>query len=183
MCCARSSPGSTELPPSSPHSPVNPKPFTPLEQVLSNFLSAVSALYRSVPYHNYNHVCHVLHTTWMVRGVDVGGQSWRHGRMRHGRMRSLEAEILLRRCSGSSSSTGRFFSLPWFGAASPLPPSWFYPALPALTLPSLPPLLPSPLPPPPDPADPRCPAHPRQGRPPGAAAGCTLPRPGPRRTQ
>lgn len=39
------------------------------KQILSNFLSAVSALYRSVPYHNYNHVIHVLHTTWMVSGL------------------------------------------------------------------------------------------------------------------
>ncbi|GAX82496.1 hypothetical protein CEUSTIGMA_g9923.t1 [Chlamydomonas eustigma] len=39
--------------------------------VFGNFLSAVSALYRSVPYHNFNHVCHVLHTTWMILQTDT----------------------------------------------------------------------------------------------------------------
>ena len=36
------------------------------KQTLSNFISAVSSLYRAVPYHNQNHITHVLHSVWMV---------------------------------------------------------------------------------------------------------------------
>jgi hypothetical protein len=39
------------------------------KQTLSNFLSAVSSLYRSVPYHNQNHITHVLHSVWMVSTI------------------------------------------------------------------------------------------------------------------
>lgn len=36
------------------------------EQKLTNLLAAVSSHYRSIPYHNFNHITHVVHATWMI---------------------------------------------------------------------------------------------------------------------
>ena len=38
-------------------------------QVLLSFLEAVASHYHAVPYHNFNHVVHVLHATWLVSGA------------------------------------------------------------------------------------------------------------------
>ncbi len=42
------------------------KAFNLSIKVLQSFLTAVASHYHSVPYHNFNHVCHVLHGPWMV---------------------------------------------------------------------------------------------------------------------
>ncbi|KAG2484698.1 hypothetical protein HYH03_016527 [Edaphochlamys debaryana] len=35
-------------------------------KVLRNFLTAVASHYHDIPYHNFNHVCHVLHATYLI---------------------------------------------------------------------------------------------------------------------
>ncbi|KXZ43213.1 hypothetical protein GPECTOR_97g751 [Gonium pectorale] len=35
-------------------------------KVLRNFLTAVASHYHAIPYHNFNHVCHVLHATFLI---------------------------------------------------------------------------------------------------------------------
>ncbi len=57
-----------------PASPPRPPAFRPSSQALRNFLTAVASHYHTVPYHNFNHVCHVLHATMLV-----GGPSWHEG--------------------------------------------------------------------------------------------------------
>ena len=53
-----------------------PPPALP-PQALRNFLTAVASHYHAIPYHNFNHVCHVLHATFLVgrrlRGGGRGG--------------------------------------------------------------------------------------------------------------
>jgi len=43
-------------------------------RVLQNFITVVASHYHSIPYHNFNHVCHVLHGVWMmlVRSAAAG---------------------------------------------------------------------------------------------------------------
>lgn len=57
-----------------PASPPRPPALRPSPQVLRNFLTAVASHYHTVPYHNFNHVCHVLHATMLV-----GGAPWHVG--------------------------------------------------------------------------------------------------------
>lgn len=35
-------------------------------RTLRNFLGAVASHYHAIPYHNFNHVAHVLHAVWLV---------------------------------------------------------------------------------------------------------------------
>ncbi|KAG2427309.1 hypothetical protein HXX76_012504 [Chlamydomonas incerta] len=35
-------------------------------KALRNFLTAVASHYHAIPYHNFNHVCHVLHATFLI---------------------------------------------------------------------------------------------------------------------
>ncbi|KAG1667446.1 hypothetical protein FOA52_012201 [Chlamydomonas sp. UWO 241] len=38
---------------------------------LGNFLAAVASNYHDVPYHNFNHACHVLHAAWMALNCET----------------------------------------------------------------------------------------------------------------
>ena len=41
-------------------------------KALTHLIEAVASHYRLIPYHNFNHIVHVLHSTWMMLQVTIG---------------------------------------------------------------------------------------------------------------